>query len=197
MSQDLIQIIEWVQRYNAAITAVAAIALSFVALFLAWVGWQQAKLTRILQRAYVSAEARGIWSDMHDHLLAYVIFRNVGNLPASKLSWVIEPVEVTSKRDWQPPATRSVLVGLSILPVGGSTTVGSARISRQKIDECVGNEKFLYVWGRASYRDGFGRKRQTKFCHRYNWDARDVPVSGEIHILAKHGRYHELGNEAN
>ena len=75
-------------------------------------------------------------------------------------------------------------------------TVGSARISQQKIDESTDAAKYLYVWGRASYRDGFGKKRNTSFCHRYNWAARDVPASGEVHIGAEHARYHDFGNEA-
>ena len=75
-------------------------------------------------------------------------------------------------------------------------TVGSARISRSKLDDSTGDPKFLYVWGLASYRDGFGRKRKTKFCHCYNWGAREVPAGGGTHIRADHARYHDFGNEA-
>jgi hypothetical protein len=188
MPQDLLN--------PGVVTAGATVVLAVLTCVLAWIGWKQTKLTRILQRAYVSADPGGIRTSMEGYLFALVIFRNGGNLPASQVAWVIEPVEVTGKQDWQPPAKGSPLRGRSILPLGGKMTVGSARISQQKIDESTDGAKYLYVWGRASYRDGFGKKRNTSFCHRYNWAARDVPASGEIHIGAEHARYHDFGNEA-
>jgi hypothetical protein len=196
MPQDLTQVVEWLQKYNGAVTAVASAVIALLTLILAWISWRQTRLTRILQRAYLSVEAGGIVTNTHGHLLAYVLLENVGHLPASNLSWVIEPVEVTSDRDWRPPAAGSALRGLSVLPLGGRMTLGSARISQRRIDECVGDGKFLYVWGRASYRDGFARKREAKFCHRYNWEAREIPVGGGSRIGAEHARYHDFGNEA-
>jgi hypothetical protein len=177
------------------VTAGAMVALTVLTCVLAWIGWKQTKLTRILQRAYVSADGGGIRTSMEGYLYALVIFRNVGHLPASQVAWVIEPVEVTGQPDWHPPAKGSALRGRSILPLGGKMTVGSARISQQKIEEFTG-AKYLYVWGRVSYRDGFGKKRNMRFCHRYNWAAREVPGNGEIHIGAEHARYSDFGNEA-
>jgi hypothetical protein len=57
---------------------------------------------------------------------------------------------------------------------------------------------FLYVWGAASYRDGFGKRRFTRFCHRYNCvNFTQHPQLGGIAIDAVHARYHRLGNDAN
>jgi hypothetical protein len=181
---------------SGLVTAGAAAALVVLTCLLAWIGWKQIKLTRILQRAYVSADAGGIRTSMEGYLYASVIFRNVGHLPASRVAWVIEPIEVTGNNDWHPPAKGSPLRGQSILPLGGKMTVGSARILQQKIEECAGDAKYLYVWGRASYRDGFGKRRKTSFCHRYNWGAREVPANGKIHIGAEHARFHDFGNDA-
>lgn len=56
---------------------------------------------------------------------------------------------------------------------------------------------YLYVWGIIGYDDGFGKNRTTKFCHRYNWIAREPEQPpGHTAVSEKHGRYHEHGNDA-
>ena len=56
---------------------------------------------------------------------------------------------------------------------------------------------FLYVWGRATYRDGFRwRKRYANFCHRYPWEMRETPTGGGVRISTEHARYHDYGNSA-
>ena len=76
---------------------------------------------------------------------------------------------------------------------------GSNGISREPIDACEAKPKFLYVWGRVEYDDGFGVSRLTNFCYRYNWE-NEKPIpdgGGRRHILAEDGRYHVYGNDAN
>ncbi|MGA8962583.1 MAG: hypothetical protein WB475_20485, partial [Pseudolabrys sp.] len=56
---------------------------------------------------------------------------------------------------------------------------------------------FLYLWGRAEYKDGFRwRKRRTDFCHRYPWEMRETPTGGGVAISKDYARYHEAGNRA-
>jgi hypothetical protein len=191
-----LQAVEWLQTYHGAVIAVASIVLALLTVALAWIGRQQVKLTRILQRAYVSADPGGIRTSMEGNLFALVTFGNVGHLPATQFSWIIEPVEVTNQQDWSPPDAVSSLRGSTVLPLGAHMTMGSARIPRDRINETESGANYLYVWGRASYRDGFRKKRVTRFCHRYKWAAREVAVSGEVRIGAEHARYHDHGNAA-
>jgi hypothetical protein len=62
----------------------------------------------------------------------------------------------------------------------------------------VDGEKYLYVWGRARYKNGFNRKRYINFCHRYPLEKMDPEPQGlGYSISAKFARHHEYGNNAN
>jgi hypothetical protein len=74
------------------------------------------------------------------------------------------------------------------LHVGVSIKRGSPGIA-------IPTEKFLYVWGRVSYLDGFDEGRFTNFCHRYNTDMKDIPPGGGYRIKRTFARQHDNGNE--
>jgi len=65
-------------------------------------------------------------------------------------------------------------------------------LARLRSRSCI-IEKYLYVWGRMTYVDGFKRPRYLNFCHRYPWDKRETPSGGGFLISEEHGRYHEHG----
>jgi hypothetical protein len=60
---------------------------------------------------------------------------------------------------------------------------------------CHPNE-FIYVWGRVTYLDGFGKRRFTNFCHRYNTAMKKPPAGGGYVIREEDARYHDYGNDA-
>jgi hypothetical protein len=61
----------------------------------------------------------------------------------------------------------------------------------------VGPEGFIYVWGQVCYDDGFGRRRFTKYCHRYNRRVLRRLDDGGYGIPERDARFHEYGNDAN
>ena len=58
------------------------------------------------------------------------------------------------------------------------------------------SNEFIYVWGRVTYLDGFGKRRFTNFCHRYNTGARKFAEGGRYFIPEEDARYHDYGNGA-
>src|SRR6185312_819125 len=146
------------------VIALSNIVIALFTVVLAWVGWRQVKITRILQRAYLNAEFGGIGTSTAGEILGYVIFQNVGHLPAKKFYWVVN-IE-TGNKDWLPTKVRNKdLVGESIVPAGAKWPKGSAGLAHPQSDP---KGLYVYVWGKAKYKDGFRwRKRQLSFCHRY------------------------------
>jgi hypothetical protein len=71
----------------------------------------------------------------------------------------------------------------------GGSYIPKEDMERHRTDT-PGDERWLYIWGRVNYKDGFGGKRFTGFCHRYNLGGMkdDCSLSGKI------SRYHESGN---
>jgi hypothetical protein len=59
------------------------------------------------------------------------------------------------------------------------------------------DEKYLYVCGRAKFKDGCCPGRWIDFCHRYPWAKRKLGLDGDVTISKRWARYHHLGNKAN
>ena len=56
---------------------------------------------------------------------------------------------------------------------------------------------FIYVWGQLRYDDGFGERRFTNYCHRYNRETlRQLKGSTQHGIPAIYARFHESCNDA-
>jgi hypothetical protein len=175
-----------VKHYETLITVVAALLTAIATGFIAWFThslrnstqrlWlatqtateTQTRDTRILQRAYVGTEPRGLHEMTDQSVIAHVAVLNSGNLPARnirnqiKIGWFddgnksdFEDVEITEPS--------SVL----LLPKTEFER-GTAALSKQDTDRYRLKEGFVYVWGRIEYEDGFGRPRWLIFCHRYN-----------------------------
>jgi hypothetical protein len=171
-------------------TAVFTGLLVLVTVGLVYVGWRQIQDARVLQRAYISAVVGGISSTTRGELLALVEFKNVGHLPASQFKWRLA-LDASDNGDWSPPPVDDKdLRPAGVLPIGTSVTRGSHPIG-------VPSAKYLYAWGRVTYVDGFGKKRFTNFCHRYNTEVKETPPGGGYRIRKEHGRHHDYGNDAN
>jgi hypothetical protein len=130
-------------------------------------------------------------------LVGHVIFRNVGHLPATNLRDVVKKIEVQDGA-WRPPIIPDPeLEDHGVLPIGVRMKKGSAgTIYPGEAAASPIRERYLYVWGRMTYVDGFNRRRYLNFCHRYPWDNRETPSGGGFLISEEHGRYHEHGNDA-
>ncbi|WP_441232637.1 hypothetical protein [Bradyrhizobium sp. 1200_D9_N1_1] len=165
----------------------------------------QARDTRILQRAYLTAEPAGIVASGGAYSChPNITIRNVGNLPAKKVRWVITHALNESDRFNDFPIDESAAEGDISLSPGIAMTQGGKTIKFDRSEFGKYNRLFIYIWGIIIYDDGFGEIRHSRFCHRYNGVNIDVLftkmgavsiVSGH-QILVEYARLHRYGNDA-
>ena len=181
--------------------ALATIVLAFSTIRL-WIvsvcaGRRQSRETKILQRAYLNAEPRGVSSFLApddtspgDRVVGHVGFRNVGRLPARNVQWFLD-MEYCADGERSEFNTGALTGRGNIVGPGTMMTQGSPNIPGETA--CG----YYYVWGKVVYDDGFGVEQHTTFCHRYNtrrWlldKKRD-----ENRIRPRYGRQHHHGNDA-
>jgi hypothetical protein len=161
----------------------------------------QSEETEILQRAYISAEPRGIGPFLPRDLTApptnktfvgHVGFRNAGRLPARNVQWYMD-AECSTDADYKP-IRFGELTGRNIISPGETMTQGS--IEKNIPDDRLG---YFFVWGKIVYDDGFGNERKTVFCHRYNLrrlERGKGSDGGFFRIRRRYGRHHDKGNDA-
>ncbi len=183
--------VDIVNPYHDVINAISTFIVAIFTIVLARVAWKQTRDTRILQRAYLDAKFGGIQTTPEGELIGRVIFKNVGHLPAQKLCWLV--TLETGARNWRPPRIKNnELRGKSIIPVGAEWPLVTNTIPPPQSPG-----QYLYVWGRATYQDGFRwRKRRTDFCHCYPWAVKETLTGGKLIVSTEHARYHEIGNSA-
>lgn len=183
------------------VLAIATAVIAWLTITLAKVGRQQIADTRILQRAYISAEPGGI-TPFEDTLVSKIpekriacniVIYNAGNLPATHVAWFI-----SKKFSGDPELPESLLQienpkGNIVIAPNTRTKKGSKPANREEFDairnDAEEDKAWLYVFGKITYHDGFRDGRWITFCHRYNLrGARgyDIPEAN--------GRYHEQGN---
>jgi hypothetical protein len=210
----------WVHKFICD-TKIGEFLLALFTLFLVFFNWllwkstaelgrattnaaqSQARDTRILQRAYLSVEPRGIKTLQSDgtKCLGYIGIHNVGNLLAKEVSWSIaakwnasEMLKLDDLPVIEPEITKNVLF------VKTEMIVGSGGIDLAQTGGTRHPKGYLYVWGIVRYRDGFDSVRYTRFCHRYFCGNRDPtftnPQDPSFRIAGSDARYHEHGNDA-
>jgi hypothetical protein len=181
-----------IRPYRDDITAISTLIVAIFAVVLARVAWKQSSDARILQRAYLDVRFGGVRVIPTGELVGRVDFKNVGHLPAQKLRWLVR-LDSGGLR-WRPPKIKNKdLMGESVIPRGAEWP----RVSNAIHDPGDAGGVYLYVWGRATYADGFRwRKRRVDFCHRYPWKMRETATGGGVGISPEHALYHEYGNSA-
>ncbi len=193
----LLQAADWAAIASAAATVVIAL----FTIVLACVGRRQIADTRILQRAYLTVEPRGIEWHSSGLLVGQVAFKNVGKLPATVFVSVVNKIVVRNAEWVAPILTDAALPRRSpgLVPIGGEVLQGSKGITTQEVTEAqVDGEKYLYVWGRARFKNGFNSTRYINFCHRYPLEKMEPEPQGlGYSISAKFAGHHEYGNNAN
>ncbi len=155
---------------------------------------EQARKTRILHRAYVSVVPRGVapFISGNEILSCDVAFYNGGNLPARKVRWFIDR-KFSKDGHLNDFPIGNDLSGNNIIPAKAEMRKGAKAINSAEFDSFKEGgstkDRWLYVWGRVSYSDGFGRDRYTDFCFRYN-----LASAKDWKIAAETARQHEYGN---
>ena len=191
----------WVTLASAAVTAIATGFIAWFTIVLARVGRQQITDTRILQRAYLSVEPQGIeWRGLEGDFIGQVVFRNVGKLPAIEFVSVVKKIEVHDA-DWATPYLTDADLPLwitSVIPIGAEVPQGSGGISLEEVRQAeISGDKYLYVFSRAKFKDGFDTERYVNFCHRYPLATSTPLTRGPgLGIFKKFARYHQYGNKS-
>jgi hypothetical protein len=196
------------QDYNGAVTALATVFIMILTITLAGVGREQMRQTKILQRAFLSVEPKGVHA-LHrvgPVSVGHIGIKNVGHLPARNVKWVIEFALSEDDRLNRFVVNEEAAEGDNVVSPGSEMRQGSGPIwtggnqpDEKKIRRVFG--RYLYVWGAVFYDDGFKSRRVTRFCHRYNCiNAEEVrDFSGGLigmAIPSEHARYHRYGNHA-
>src|SRR5262249_49765376 len=123
----------------------------------------------------------------------HVIFKNTGKLPATQFVSVVK-IEVGDAEWVTPELTDTALPGTTagVIPIGAEVPQGSEGVTPNYVDKAnIRGHKYLYVWGRTRFNDGFSSERHVDFCHRYPW----VKATGGS-ISKEYARYHQYGNKA-
>ena len=148
----------------------------------------------------LNAGPKGIEWSTSGFLIGQVAFKNVGKLPATAFVSVIKKIEVHDA-DWGTPILTDAALPRrtpGLVPIGAEVPQGSGGITPKEVAEAqVSGDKYLYVWGRAWFKNEFNRKRYVNFCHRYPLERmKPEPQAPGYSISAKFARYHQYGNNA-
>jgi hypothetical protein len=152
----------------------------------------QSRDTRILQRAYLAVQARGIEVSSQNQVTAGIAVLNTGRLPARKVSGYAN-IKWAQERDTEDFAENSILPHAYVLPVGEENWLGTGALA-EGMRKMNGQNGYIFVWGRFTYEDGFGEMRFLTFCHRYSCGA--PRETGGVGIEARHARQHQYYNNA-
>jgi hypothetical protein len=183
-----------------AVLAVATMGLMFATVGLVAFAKDQSHQTKILQRAYVTADPGGIdvYRSADGRLSCDIVFQNSGNLPARNVRWCIDRQFSIDNKLLEFPIDQSKIDGNNLIPPKGKMRKGGPAINSAELDAfrhevsattaAAGNHGWLYVWGQVRYKDGFDVDRFTNFCFRYSLAGTSWTIS------ARHGRQHEHGN---
>lgn len=153
-------------------------------------------------RAYLAVEPAGINQLIGKFEgIGHVTVRNVGKIPAhnvtvrvhTRLSGDLNEKMLVDKDDRR--AERSIQPGAQMRR--GSD-------EPQPVDQLCNPGKYVFVWGVVYYDDGYGNRRFTNFCHRYetasynrNEDWNSVARTSRAIIGPDKARYHHTGNDSN
>lgn len=176
----------------APLTLVLAVSTIGLWLETARIRSSQAADTRILQRAYISAEHFGINFFVSTPQLASALIRivNTGHLPARNISWAIKQTFSNDDRLNEFSVDQTEAEGQITLTSGSDTVQGGRPFNKgTAFSKSKSGFRFIYVFGAVFYDDGFGVPRTTRFCHRYN-----LLNTGADGIRAQFGRRHRFGN---
>lgn len=149
---------------------------------------RQLEDARLNNRAYVSVEPGGLapWRGTSDQFLGHVRITNAGILPARRLTWLLQ-IEMSAngdRQDFKIPTERR----------GNQLVVGRSSMARGSPPILQKPDAYCFVWGVAEYDDGYGGRRFTKFCHRYN--CKTDSFTRDRVVSEADARQHEFGNEA-
>lgn len=175
-------VIDFLDKYNGAVTAVATVFIGVFTFVLACVTHRQARLTKEAliadKRAFVfTTDFAKLW-EHGDSAGVYnwrfrPLWNNSGDTPTKDLTQFtaceIRNTMLPDGFDFNPAGIRpgtGLLPPKSQLTGGQAPTPPQAAISPQDVEDSQAGRKFIYLWGWARYSDVFPETKQhiTRFC---------------------------------
>jgi len=170
--------VDWIGLHHDLVLAAATIVIAWFTIVLARLGRRQIKDSRILHRAYIRVDPRGL-EITPKKVYGHIAFVNVGHLPAQEFQNNVF-IQWSDMRDLEQFDERAIEPTKMILPIGAEAPRRTdALIEQDRMAVEIG-EGFVYVWGEVAYKDGFENPRWLKFCHRYRCEAGKDVASGWI-----------------
>jgi hypothetical protein len=201
---------------QVVVGVVVAILTLFAAGATAWAAWAAARAANSADksvaqadkqaaqelRAYLSVEPRGINQLIkRDEGIGQVAVKNVGKIPARNVQ-VIVKMKIADDRNIAVEDPGTPEASDRTIHPDAEMLQGSKKEHPKITEICVPN-KYVFVWGRVLYEDGFGNPRVTNFCHRYStssFNRRDdwnTPAKETRVIIDRDkARYHSDWNDA-
>jgi hypothetical protein len=142
-------------------------------------------------------------------IMGHVEIHNVGKLPARSVTAVVRMTRADQKQGaskrFRPP--KSLEATTRVIQPGVRMRMGCSDEDCVPFSMLLANGGYVFVWGAVFYRDGYKKRRFTRFCHRYHWESRDrdveaisvagPPTKANALISCDKARHHPSGNEAN
>jgi hypothetical protein len=151
-------------------------------------------------RAYISIDRGGVRTLVTGRdVIGHIDIRNAGHVPARDLRIYIRlKISFDGKLRFDdfpnPTKGKRVIQPNTAIEQGSDSRKFWMALRALQNSEPVKN-CYLYVWGKAIYRDGFAKEeRFTSFVHRYN--CRPFLHSDLTALESESGRIHEYGNDA-
>lgn len=169
---------EFIDANRDSITALATVLLTIVTGGLVWIAYQQHVTTRAQLRAYVFQEGANLLDATQlpvpgpaNQPWVELIIKNSGETPAyNVVHWGNVDVREASQEELltiPPLAVRSKLH----LPPNGFATKGlwlRRNLSPQEVADIQTGARCVFLYGRITYTDAFGRKHFTNYRLRYS-----------------------------
>jgi hypothetical protein len=151
-------------------------------------------------RAYLSVEPVGVYVLIGtDEAIGQVRVNNVGRVPAQNVHVVVHMLLGSSKNTQIGNRDADIDGVERAIQPGASFRQGSRE--QYPVND-IRQGVWVFVWGVAYYDDGYGNRRWTRFCHRYNSGSRTryemgMTETGQPALLdADKARYYTTGNDA-
>jgi len=166
----------FLEGHNAVITAIATVLLTFVTGGLVWTGYQQIRTVRAQLRAYITTTpgecyrqggVRGLRFECRPLIL------NTGQTPAYKVGAISNikflSIDEAKTFDFNLPPGDLTVTTLGPSQSRFTQVIMDGRLSKQELRQFRRGTHRLFVYGKISYRDAFGRGRYTHYCYVIGW----------------------------